>query len=133
MASLTLQTWLTHSTISARVVLDRLSELANYGLDTALKTWPPGFGDVLLNSDGLWAAHKKDASSFGYSRSYWDTTVWLTQRDGKTTLTGNCSRGGSSACTHMFDLQPPAAKINAQAISALCALSRIKTVGIQTC
>lgn len=104
MASPTLQTWLTSSANSATVVLDRMCELANYGLGTALKSSPVDFDDVLLNSDGSWTSHRKDASNFGYGRSYWDTTIWLSQQDGKTTLTGKCSRCGSNSCAHIFGL-----------------------------
>ena len=103
----TLQQWLLDTSIPPSVVLDRLAELANYGLGSALHAAQNEFTDVQLTRSGSWTASRRYSYSFGYGHNAAgrNAEVWLLKQGSKSTLMGRCpSCNGGGSCSHLFDL-----------------------------
>lgn len=103
----TLQQWLLDPLTPASVVLDRLAELTNYGLGTALQAVQNEFKEVQVTTSGIWIASPKYGYSFGYGHNPTgsNTEAWLQKRENKTSLIGRCPKcNGVNSCRHLFDL-----------------------------
>lgn len=106
----TLQQWLLDPATPSSVVLDRLAEIANYGLGTALLAAQNEFADVQITRSGSWSASRKYSYSYDSRGVGRDTEAWLLKREGKTSLMGRCPLcngggcNGGGTCSHLFDL-----------------------------
>ena len=101
----TLQQWLLDPATPSSVVLDRLAEIANYGLGTALLAAQNEFADVQITRSGSWSASRKYSYSYDSRGVGRDTEAWLLKREGKTSLMGRCPLcNGGGTCRHLFDL-----------------------------